>query len=292
MLPPNRRCATRAGFTLIEVLVVVAIIALLTAILLPSLKRARGQAQATVCASNLHQLGLGLALYHRTYDAYPAHRSPKPQDWRWFYSLARMLQKAPHAADGPPKPSRVQKCPTVSDWETGRNNAYGYNYKYLGSARSNDDSPTAPYENWPVRAVKKASMTIAFGDCDGTGWTEPHMNDNAGPDWKNPERIGNHGYTLDPPYIPIRALPSLNNDGVPEPYAWHDRRSYPSERHNGRANFCFADGHVDRLLPEQVMQDNRRWNGLGREDPLVDKHVPYKHADGTPWRYGSKIPAS
>ena len=50
---PVRRPRGQAGFTLIEVLVVVAIIALLVAILLPSLKAAREQARAGVCLSNL-----------------------------------------------------------------------------------------------------------------------------------------------------------------------------------------------------------------------------------------------
>lgn len=51
------------GFTLIEVLVVVAIIALLVAILLPSLKAAKDQAKRTDCASNLHQIGVALTMY-------------------------------------------------------------------------------------------------------------------------------------------------------------------------------------------------------------------------------------
>ena len=53
---PPISAAKRSGFTLIEVLVVVAIIALLVAILLPAVGRARDSARASVCGSNMKQL--------------------------------------------------------------------------------------------------------------------------------------------------------------------------------------------------------------------------------------------
>lgn len=53
----------RPGFTLVEVLVVVAIIGLLIAILIPSLAAARAQSRLVVCQSNLHQIGLGITAY-------------------------------------------------------------------------------------------------------------------------------------------------------------------------------------------------------------------------------------
>ena len=125
----------RVGFTLIELLVVVSIIALLIAILLPSLKKARTQARITKCATQLHDIGIALMSYANDYNRFPPQNSlgAPPPDWRsietvadrqgaafWTYAVHRELAThmgglRTNKAGERSKVHQVFYCPEVPD---------------------------------------------------------------------------------------------------------------------------------------------------------------------------------
>jgi prepilin-type N-terminal cleavage/methylation domain-containing protein len=63
------------GFTLLELVVVIAVIAVLAALLLPALGTAKEKARRAVCMSNLRQCGIALNLYSEEYGRYPNQRN-------------------------------------------------------------------------------------------------------------------------------------------------------------------------------------------------------------------------
>ena len=75
----SRRLNRKQGFNLIELTVVIAVIAILAALLLGSVSRAKSAAQRTACINNLRQIGLALPMYADDHeDVLPMLPVPNP----------------------------------------------------------------------------------------------------------------------------------------------------------------------------------------------------------------------
>lgn len=110
----------RKGFTLIELLIVIAIIAILAAILFPAFSRARENARAISCLSNMKQIGLAIQQYNQDYDGYyPFSRVLLPAQKNWYDGYLDPYIKG----------RQIGKCPSAPDnWTIGYsyNQAFGY----------------------------------------------------------------------------------------------------------------------------------------------------------------------
>ncbi len=284
---PFSNMSNRKAFTLVEMLVVIAIIAILVSLIMPAIMAARSSSQRVQCQSNLRQLGVAMNLYVERYNYYPQYRSEYPPTTnnygvyrpRWQWEMASFLggwAQNPDAIaaagkndptyptyEDIPLDNKVLICPSMDTTNSGpvvelipnflsiRSGSYGYNFGYLGNNRTLvDGDNTTPTLRYPVSRVKEPSRTIAFGD--SRGGAIPH---------------GGHSMTLDPPHMVVR----LDNLTVNSPY-WQQSpfngssiagvNPYgPDEgtpdiiipfsparpRHGGRANVVFLDGHVESL---------------------------------------------
>ena len=243
MTRPDRHPA----FTLVELLVVVAIIALLLGILLPALGRARQVARTSVCASNIRQLHLANTGYAGEWRGYYVPASEDIHDGfggrkRW-HGERNSPGVSPDPADNRFDPARgpivkylgrsgrVKACPTFTDFsEDGGQNAfeagtggYGYNQQYIGGR--NDvygEGVEAARHTARPSDVRAPADTVMFTDAAFVG---------------------------SPPDRPIieysfAEAPFFHEQPGPAPGA---RRASPSIhfRHLDRATALWVDGHAD-----------------------------------------------
>jgi prepilin-type N-terminal cleavage/methylation domain-containing protein len=102
------------GFTLVELLVVTAIIAILIALLLPALKKVRQIADRTACAANMRTVAAGFIGYaHDNKGRFPAPaiwNGPQPHDWIYFHSGQKISQSPLWPYIG--KTDKALRCPS------------------------------------------------------------------------------------------------------------------------------------------------------------------------------------
>lgn len=131
MLSQKRR---RGGFTLIELMIVIAIIAILAAILVPNFIRARAQGQLTACKSNLKNIGTAMEMYST--------------DWNGKYPTDTGMagQLTPNYLKTIPECPAVGSASYVATYGTGaayNNNNY-IDYYFISCATTNHNAVSVP----------------------------------------------------------------------------------------------------------------------------------------------------
>ena len=261
------------GFTLVELLVVVAIIGVLSSMLLAALSKAKQAARAAFCLSNLRQISFGFVMYADSHGDECAPGRPakiggnsdpanvynvgnglqfRP---RWFVTLG--AQTGLHAYSKPSADpaednsksvdNRVFICPQRPGWINNRNFGYGYNFQFLGNARTKS---SGGFINFPVRySSLQPAGTIISADSLGTAAGKP-ARDRTGYRVDGSAdlfALGNHGWALDPPRL-IPGTSDFCDDANREP----QHRGGPDACHNGKSVVLFADAHAERLTPRQM----------------------------------------
>jgi len=285
----RRRC----GFTLVELLVVVSIIALLISILLPALGRAKEYAKEILCATRQRNLAIGWNYYAMdNNDVILPGRFGKDNGsnlywvgngWkyrpRWVATMGALVGAIPfdhpatskaNGGDRQDYTNDVYKCPAAPERVDERNYAYGYNYQFLGNARN---SPSGEgYRNFPVQVSSiMAGTTVMAADSMGTAAAYPASQRTPySNDGKETTSLSNHGWSLDPPRLTARSDRGTGDFGSP--------RTAVDPRHRGRVVVSFCDGHVKSMTPQElgyVIEDdgkfsddgnNRLFSGTGEDD--------------------------
>jgi prepilin-type N-terminal cleavage/methylation domain-containing protein len=161
------------GFTLIEMLVVIAIIGILAALLLPAISSAKDRAKRTVCLNNLKQLNLGAHLYAED------HANTLPSISYWFETTTLgtkdlQLIRSYIGLNAPPSPhDKLFACPAdtfnYSEYAAARSSLPEHEreracYSSYGFNAGNFNSNFPGVAGWKMSSIKDPVKTILVAE--------------------------------------------------------------------------------------------------------------------------------
>ena len=229
----RKRCA----LTLVELLVVLAILGVLVALLLPAVQQARAAARQTTCKNNLRQLGLATLQYCNTHQGEFPTGAHRPGDRSWIDTLQPYLQAV----------NEIRICtddPHRESWREFGSTSYLLN-EYLAL-----ELPDG------VRKIDHLSATsktiVAF---EGSDWRNPDR------EWRDFQRTGFHADHVHPSQW-FRA----NRVALGQTWGFLIFDIQP-DRHQTQAHYLFADGHVQGLASQAI----QTYAEAGKNFALPDK---------------------
>ena len=253
----SRRGYRRVGFSLVELLTVVGIIAVLLALMMPALSEARRNAQAVQCASNLRQLVQAMIGYATEFRGkFPPNTAAYKMYWYNSDQIGRHLRAPIVMSDGS-LGGGAFVCPGDLD---GAVRSYAMNIWASGvvSPAVEAAQHTSPPKGrlFDLGVGEGASMILlaeAYSSYDAPEETEPKVG------------FGAHAVIG---FIGPHPGERFISKGEPDPgnarfgptdsqVCWFRHRKKPDRYHlitqaRGRANFAFADGHVEMLAHTDV----------------------------------------
>jgi prepilin-type N-terminal cleavage/methylation domain-containing protein/prepilin-type processing-associated H-X9-DG protein len=256
----NRLGHRRNAFTLVEVLVVIAIIGVLVALLLPAIQAAREAARRTQCVNNLKQIGLAAQTFHDSKRAYPSGRDGDDD-----FSISWAFLLLPHMEEETIFKSRVPSEPATAPANSAamRTPVPGF---YCPSRRN----PAADRDFVP-RGAPAPRSAAAGGDYAANAGSQSMNYGLLSGDQPIPRIDG----TVAGPIFSLSRIKSQQvSDGLSKTIAIGERHvppippdAPPDETHVSQGDTAFFCGD----LVETIQRTSKDGLATGNEDPSVEK---------------------